>query len=131
MFSYYNSFKQCLRSDSLESMNDITSLGSTPYVPAGNDVSNMMLNQQQQQQTQQHQQPSTKATHQQQQQQQQHHHQQQQMLNHQQQRQPNNIGNTNSPSIMGHSLGQMQTDQQSHLITNSMIMKTDYGLTPL
>lgn len=103
-----------MRSDSLDSMGDVTSLGNPPYIPAAvttaSDVSDMMGHSHAQQQ------------------------QQQQMLNHQT---SNGIGNNNNGgNVMGLSMGSMQQShhhqqQQQTMNTNTINIKPDYGLTAL
>lgn len=110
LFFSFNFFfnRQCVRSDSHESMADVTSLGNLPYIPAASDVSDMMghaqnIPQQQQQQ-------------------------QQQMLNHQ-------TNNNNGGNLMGLSMDVMHQQQPqqppTHSHQQSMNIKQDYGLTAL
>lgn len=104
-----------MRSDSLESMGDMTSLGNLPYIPAASDVADMMAQGPPQQQQQQQQQS-------------------QQMLNHQTVTNNNNGGN-----LMGLSMDGMHStqQQQQHSPSNhahqqqTINIKTDYGLTAL
>lgn len=97
---------QCVRSDSLESMADMTSLGNMPYIPAASDVADMMAQGPPQQQS-------------------------QQMLNHQTVTNNNNGGN-----LMGLSMDAMQqqsSPNHSHQQQQQQTIniKTDYGLTAL
>lgn len=113
---YTYTHTQCVRSDSLESMGDMTSLGNLPYIPAASDVADMMAQGPPQQQQQQ---------------------QSQQMLNHQTVTNNNNNGG----NLMGltmdamHSQQQQQPQQQSpptHTHQQQTInIKPDYGLTAL
>lgn len=92
-----------MRSDSLESMADMTSLGNMPYIPAASDVADMMAQgpPQQQQQS------------------------QQQMLNHQ----TNNNGNLMGLSMDAMHPSQQSPPNHSHQQTINI--KPDYGLTAL
>lgn len=109
LFSLFRLATQCVRSDSLESMGDMTSLGNMPYIPAASDVADMMAQGPPQQQS-------------------------QQMLNHQTVTNNNNGGN-----LMGLSMDAMHPSQQqqsppthNHQQQQQTInIKPDYGLTAL
>lgn len=97
---------QCVRSDSLESMADVTSLGNPAYIAAASDVSDIMGLAHAQNQH------------------------QQQMLSHQ------TANNSNGGNLMGLSMGTMhqqpqQSAHQQNINSNSLDIKPDYGLTAL
>lgn len=99
-----------MRSDSLESMADVTSLGNPAYIAAASDVSDIMGHAHAQNQHQ--------------------HQQQQQMLTHQ------TANNNNGGNLMGLSMGAMhqqpqQPTHQQNINSNSLDIKPDYGLTAL